>query len=337
MALKTVVIGFGAAADTLGRDARMARYFPKASHAAVLTDHAAFDWAAVVDPSAEARARARERWGVGTAVGSLAELPEPESYACAVVATPPEHRGGVLDRLPNLRAIMLEKPAAASLGEARALAAACDGRGIAVQVNYWRRGVPGFRVLANGELEDRIGRPRAVFGVYGGGLRNTGSHLIDFVRFLLGGVADAEPASDLRPTEDARLNGDVAGRVDLRLEDGTPVCLLPTDFREYREASLDIWGSRGRLSIEQESLVTRVFPRVENRGLEGEREIASDAPETLDIPVAGAFVGLYDNLAGAVRGDEALVSPLCSALENEALLDRIAGGAAGAGVERKRE
>ena len=325
MALKTVLIGFGRVADTLGDDARMKGWFSKATHAAILSDHAAFDWAAVVDPDPAARRRAEQVWGV-QAVADLGDLAGRSTYDCAVIATPPAHRSGILERLPNLRAVMLEKPVGVDLAAAEAFARICAARRISVQVNYWRRGVAGFQALAEGGLAQRIGGVRAVFGIYGGGLRNTGSHMIDFVRFLLGEVAEVAAAEAL-PAPDAPHGGDRAAVIDMVLANGAPARLAPVDFRDYREASLDIWGATGRLTIEQESLVTRFFPRVANRGLENAQEIASDAPEALDIPVGDAFVRLYDNLAASAQDGTTLASPLSSAIATERLLDAICADA----------
>ena len=302
----------------------MAKYFPVVSHAAILSGHPAFDWTAVVDPSLEARDRAAVKWRVPCIAGSMSELQDPGDFDCAVIATPPADRTSVLDALPGLKVVMLEKPVADTLDGAEKFAKTCAKRGIAVQVNYWRRGVAGFQALAQGELTRRIGEVRAVLGVYGGGLRNSGSHMIDFIRLLLGEVAQADQAVDIRPAPDVRISADVAASIGLTLANGTPVCLLPIDFADYRETCLDIWGALGRLTIEQESLVTRAYPRVRNRGLEGEWEIASDAPETLDMSVSEAFTSLYDNLADAADGGVELFSPLASALVTERILNEIA-------------
>ena len=324
MALRTVIVGFGAAAIGLGDDKRMTEFFPRGSHAAVLADHPAFDWRAVVDPSEAARARAAEH--VQIVVPDLASLPDPETFECAVVASPPESRTGILDRLPNLKAVMLEKPLAESLAAAEQIAQTCAARGIIPQVNYWRRGVDGYQAMAAGGLASRIGDPQAVFGVYGGGLRNSGSHLIDLIHLLFGEISRVEVAADLRAAPDARLLGDLAGSVHMNLANGAPVRLLPVDFLHYREVSLDIWGTRGRLAIEQESLVTKYFSRKENRGLEDSWEVTSDAPEVLDIRVGDAFLRLYDNLADTVAGRATLLSGLTSAIETERVLDRLVGG-----------
>ena len=326
-ALRTVVIGFGSAADQLAQDRRMAAYFPRATHSAILSSHPAFDWCAVVDPSADARHRAESRWQIQEVAATVEDLQTPERFDCAVVATAPHDRGGFLEALPSLRAVMLEKPVAQSLEGAKALQRACSERDIVVQVNYWRRGVDEFQALGGGSLEAQIGRPRAVFGVYGGGLRNTGSHMIDFVRLLLGEVTDASPANDVRPAADARHQGDVAASVHLTVNEEVPVRLLPIDFREYREASLDIWGASGRLLIEQESLSVRHAPLADNRGLEQTQEIASDQASCRNAAVSVAFERLYDNIVDALHGKAPLMSGLASALETERVLDAVIGGA----------
>src|SRR5690606_11475112 len=126
-------------------DTRMAQYFPDASHAQVLARHEAFDFAAVVDHSEEARGRAQRDWRVPVVAADLQSLPERGRFTAAVIATPPVERLAVLEALPNLRAVLVEMPLGTTLKEARDFVDVCAARKIAVQVNYWRRAVPAFR------------------------------------------------------------------------------------------------------------------------------------------------------------------------------------------------
>lgn len=58
------IVGFGKMAQGYAEDPAMARHFPYATHAQVLRDHPGFDWRAVVDPSVDALAAARDGWNV---------------------------------------------------------------------------------------------------------------------------------------------------------------------------------------------------------------------------------------------------------------------------------
>lgn len=311
----TVLIGFGKVADTLRHDSRMAHFFPDASHAQVLARHPRFDFAAVVDPSAEARARAQYDWRIDTVVGDLADLPDRERYTAAVIASPPAGRSAVIDALPNLRAVLVEKPLGKNPQEARAFVEVCQKRGIAVQVNYWRRAVPVFRALAQGGLKESVGDVQAVFGLYGNGLMNNGSHLVDFLRMLCGEV-ETIATGPAAAAQGSSVPGDVNVACLLRLTNGASVALSPVDFSAWREVSLDIWGREGRLAVMQESLAVTHYPLAENRGLENEWEIDSGAGRIAPVDTTMCLQTMYDNLAGALDGDP-LLSSVDEALKTE--------------------
>ena len=328
--LRTVIVGFGKIADTMRRDRRMARYFPDASHAQILKRHPAFDWLAVVDPSAEARARARTDWGIEICAADVADLPDPGQFTAAVIASPPGQRPHVLNGLPSLRAVLVEKPLGSSAAEAAAFVDACERRGIKVQVNYWRRGDDSLSALGSRTIPEHLGEIQAVFGLYGNGLRNNGSHLIDLVRMAAGEVIWVEALTGPQPGG-GPIPGDIHVPLALGLASGAVACLQPVAFSHYREVGLDVWGTKGRLQIVQEGLVTLLSPREANRGLEDAEEIASDAPCVLPCTVAGAFSRIYDNLARAVAGSEPLVSSGRSALVTERIVDAAIASALGDG------
>jgi predicted dehydrogenase len=308
-------------------DTRMARYFPDASHAQVLARHNRFDFAAVVDPSEEARARAQRDWKVPVAAADLQSLPQRERYTAAVIATPPAERLLAIETLPSLRAVLVEKPLGATLKEARAFVDTCKARGIALQVNYWRRAVPTFRALAAGGLAEAVGEVQAVFGLYGNGLMNNGSHLVDFLRMLCGEI-ETVAADGPAQAAASSVPGDRNVACLLRLASGANVALTPVDFQAWREVGVDIWGRDGRLSIMQESLVVARFPRVENRGLQNEWEIDSGAGAISAVDVGVSLQAMYDNLAAATAG-EALLSPASEALASEAVVHDIILNSAG--------
>jgi predicted dehydrogenase len=216
---------------------------------------------------------------------------------------------------------MLEKP----LGPPSIrdpLLALCADRKIATQVHYWRRGDPAMQSLAGPKLTERIGRVQAAFGLYGGGLRNNGSHLIDLVRMLLGPVSGVRATTGFAAIPHAALSGD--GSLNFVLElSSSQVAVQALDFRHYREVGLDIWGETGRLAIMQEGLNVTSYPVAENRGLENAREIATDRPVLLPAGSADAMPNLYGNLARAMNNGEPLISPPASAVVTERVIDAL--------------
>ena len=204
--LRTIVVGFGQVASGLGRDPRMARYFEYASHASVLAAHPAFDWQGVVDPNPTALDDARNNWSVAHCDPDLDRVAADVRPEIAVLATPPGNRADIISRLPDLKAVLVEKPLASSAAEVDGLikTAAAKGRVLAPFQN--RRYEPVFRkvqqVIDSGVL-GRIVQIRMAVHAFarrwdwqtlkkfnGGSLTNTGPHFIDQALQLFG---DATP------------------------------------------------------------------------------------------------------------------------------------------------
>ena len=300
--MRTVIVGFGKSAHV---DAKMKRWFPKGAHH--LNMDPPFELVGIADRSPDARFASWEhsRCDVVAEAAHLARL-DPE---VAVLAIPPDGRAEVLAALPSVRAVMLEKPLGPpSVREP--LLEIIEKRKIVTQVAYWRRGDPTLRALPD------IGRPQAAFGLYGGGLRNNGSHLVDMVRMLLGEISAVHPVvwqwGEKPPT---RRNSFTLG------VPGAQVSIHELDFQHYREVSLDIWGERGRTAIENEGIAISHFPRGPHRGLEDAHELTGAWQAT--CRVGEALPALYANLARAITDGEPLLSPLSSAIATEKVLDQL--------------
>ncbi len=322
--VKTILVGAGKVGAGFADDPIMARYYPYAAHAQVLADHPALEWGAVVDLDPAVTARVQERWKVPLAGKSAAET----TYAAelAVIATPPSQRVALLDELPSLRAVLVEKPLGKDEAEARAFLDACAKRNILVQVNLWRRADPVLREL-KAKMSETIGRLQSAYVVYGNGLHNNGTHMIDMVRMLFGEITKVTAAPGSKRPAHGPLPGDVHVDAMLSLASGAVVHLAALDFREFRENGIDAWGTHGRLSIWQEGLVTSVFRRADNRAMQGEREIVSDEPRAIAPTCGRAFYSMYDNLLAAMRGEEELVSTGESALATTRIVDDVERGA----------
>ena len=326
--LRTVIVGFGRIAAGYQDDPLMARYFPHASHAQTLRAHSGFELVAAVDPAPAARQAAAEVWRIPHVAARVEELPGDLGIAVAVMTQPAASRPAALDALPALRAVMLEKP----LGDdGQRFLALCGRRGIEVQVNYWRRGVADFAQLAEGGLLAAIGHAQAAFATYGNGLANNGSHLVDFLRWLLGEVVSAQATGPVRSAPHLPLAGDVDLPFCLTHAGGAQSSVQPLDFRAYREVGVDLWGETARLQIVQESLLGLRSTIADNRALQAEREIASDRMERLDFDVGQALIRLYDNLADALDKAVPLLSDGDNAWRTEAVLQAILASAAAGG------
>lgn len=324
----TALVGFGRMGQGYSVDPVMARHFRFASHAQVLQAHPGFNWQAVIDPTPAALDTAREQWSVPYSAADVASLgPIGRDIEVAVLATGPEARVGLLDNMPGLRAVLVEKPLGRDLVEARAFLDECSRRGILVQVNLWRRADTAFRRLAEGQLRHLVGEPRAATCYYGNGVLNNGTHMIDFARMLFGEVAGVQLIGPDIGFEEGPLPGDRNPHFSLWMENGLTVDYQPLRFAEYRENGIVIWGDKGRLDILAEGLVIQHFPRESHRAMQGEHEVAIDAPRGIESSAGIALYEMFTNLSEALGsgGSRALVSPGESASETSQVVDMVRG------------
>jgi len=317
--LKTLLIGFGGIAHGLAADDRMAKWFPVATHIQALEQNPNFQLIGIVDPDPHARAIAVSDWETEAfeTVQAAAAL-DPDVI---VFATPPGKRTDALATFPSIKGVVVEKPLGGDDG--RHLIKTCDARDFPVQVNYWRRGDATLQALATGDLKNRIGAFQAGHALYGNGLANNGSHLVDMIRMLLGEPIWVQALGDAKSVHQSPITDDVHVSFALRFDDGTCVSAHPVDFTKYREVSLDLWGTQGRLSFMQETLDIRHFDTAPNRGLNDAFEIASDAGTLLSSTVTSALPNLYENLSAAINGKAALLSTGQSALRTETIIVHI--------------
>jgi len=120
-----------------------------------------------------------------------------------------------------------------------------------------------------------------------------------------------------------KLAGDSDIGFSLTFSTGIQMAVLPVNFDHYREVAIDIWGSKARVSVTQESLVVQSSPRMPNRGLENEHEIASDNYHSIQPSVRNSLSKLYENLFGAMSNGEPLLSGIASASATERVVDAV--------------
>lgn len=324
--LKTVLVGAGRVGAGYADDAVMARHYPVASHAQALATHPRFEWGALVEPDAARRAAAAARWKVPLAVADVADLGARYRPDVAVLAVPPEARLAAVERLEGLRAVLVEKPLGRTPDEAAAFLSACEERGVRVQVNLHRRADALTRELAAGGLAARIGRPQVAFGVYGNGIHNNGTHMVDLARLLLGEVQAVRATT---PFLDYRRPDPSDRHVAFVLEhdSGTLSHFAPLDFRHYRENALDVWGTEGRLEVGLEGLVVQCFTRSPNRAMSDEYEVSIDVPERLPATIGSSFYRMYDDLAEGLNRGRPFCSPPSEALRTARVVEAVVASA----------
>jgi predicted dehydrogenase len=320
---RTLLIGLGKIGATYVEDASMSKTVPYVTHAQVLAAHPSFLWHGAVDASQAANEFVRARFGVERTGTSVEAIPALDQVDVAVLATPPPSRTDMLEAMPNLKAVLVEKPLGGTLAESQRFVEECRRRGVVTQVNLTRRCDTVMGELARGALEERVGRVQCGFGTYGNGVVNYATHTVDLVRMLVGEVTAVQAMPRARGYTEGPIAGDRSLSFTLFVGEA-PITLHPVRFSEYREGSLDLWGEKGRLEFLQEGLRMRETPRRPCRSLDGAFELDSDSAALRDTGYGRALFDLYDDLAAVLDGKRSATrSPCESALATERVVHAI--------------
>ena len=314
-------MGFGAIAYSLGLDSKYVAETPTPTHLAGVRDSGMGVVTSVLEPSLKRASQAREA-GVKWVAATVKDLPNlDEVEVASFLAGPEADKEEILEALPNLAGVVLEKPIGGDPARVASLASLLSGRGITAQVCYPRRFDKSMTDLRGEISVGFLGDIQTVNVIYGNGVRNNGSHLIDLLRYLLG---ELRLIGAVRPSGYKHaLRDDVNASFCLLTESGASVNFQCIDFDKYRENSIDIWGTKGRVLIAQEGTMVFRWDVTPSRFGMGLMEIDSATPRVERTCLGTALSEIYINLYSALQGKDKIISTMQNALATESLIFEI--------------
>jgi len=273
------------------------------THAQVISADSDFQLTFGIDPNEATRRLFSERFDVPT----FATLEEAESKGSSdlyVISSPPitfsRNLEAVIHRKPS--AILLEKPIAANLDEARGYRNLENLRGSKVFVNYQRNYHPHFLSLATELAKIPKDERVQISGNFYGDWQNTGSHLVSLVQSL---VSYKKP-SDLVIFRERDLLSAKSSKFDLQIRRHNNsqgsffnLSIITREFHVRYESSLD--------SIEYFRFgPSKVFQ---------DETCLVDLGEKLTLNEPECLKYVYRNIANAFHGRNFFVSDLESGIE----------------------
>ena len=157
----------------------------------------------------------------------------------------------------GVKAVLCEKPMAVSLEEADQMIAVCRSSGAKLAIGHQRRFYPGWTEARRLISEGVVGKPTMVTGYVVDGLLNTGSHVIDGMRYVLGDpqaewVMGTVERKTNRWERDVPIEDCCLGLTTFA--DGIQA-LLQVDLTAYSSADhFTVQGSEGLLMVGPDSL-----------------------------------------------------------------------------------
>ena len=155
------------------------------------------------------------------------------------------------------KAVLCEKPMAVSLAEADQMITACRSSGTKLAIGHQRRFYPGWTEARRLISEGTVGKPMMVAGYVVDGLLNTGSHVIDGMRYVLGDpqaewVMGAVERKTNRWERDVPIEDCCLG---LTTFTGGTQALIQVDLTPYSSPDhFTVQGTEGMLMVAPDSL-----------------------------------------------------------------------------------
>ena len=286
-------------------------------HARLLAARADAELVAVVDPVAEARDRVAAAHGCQ----ALADPGELVGRAEAVVVAAPTalHTGVALPLLEAGIDLLVEKPLAVTVDDARLIAATARRLGRTVAVGHVERFNPAWQVATDraGEtifVEARRLAPFTFRSLDAGVVHDLMIHDIDLVLALSPGRLERVEAHGLV----AAGGHEDAVRARLVFESGLVADLAASRISPRAERTVSLWGTGGMVAVDLTAKTVEVVapsaavrdggftaadvPAAERAALK-ERFFSEILPrESVTVPDANAIAGEHDDLLAAIRG-----------------------------------
>jgi predicted dehydrogenase len=165
-----------------------------------------------------------------------------------------------------LKAIFCEKPLAENLKEAEEIVKLCKKYKVILQIDHQRRFDP-LHIKLKNMIEKKVmgGVQKAIF-LYTAGIKNTGSHMFDLLRFFFKEPEWVE-AFFVKKKEDPDLDGLV------KFKNGPVVSFLACNVKKYLIFELDCLLEKGRFILKNSGFSLEFFTSEDSRYFSGYKEL----------------------------------------------------------------
>lgn len=163
------------------------------THAHAFSKIKGFNLLGFVDISEEKGKKAAELWNTNY-YSSLEEVFNENKIDVISICVPDQYHYEIFKKVLNfpVKLIFAEKPLAKNLKQAEELIKISKEKNVKCLVNYSRRFVDEFKILRENILSGEYGEFICGTSYYGKGTLHNGSHLIDFLRYMLGEIKETK-------------------------------------------------------------------------------------------------------------------------------------------------
>lgn len=288
------------------------------THAHAFSRHQGFNIMGFVDADYDQAKRAAQVWNC-EAFTSIAAAFENGKIDIAVVATPDNTHYSIIKELAGfpLRLVLAEKPLTTSLNGSQEIIQLYHEHEITLAMNYTRRYVPEFMDLKCKIASGAFGRFLSGNGYYGKGTLHNGSHMIDFLRFLLGDISQTRTLSCIYDY----FEDDPSCTAEFLMTCGGQFVMQAVDCRCHTIFELDLIFESRRMRIVDSGFTMETYSIKESELFSGYRNLCLLETRSTSQGKALLFTveDIYEHLVSGVPVpstgmDGIIVQQLCSAI-----------------------
>lgn len=176
------------------------------------------------------------------------EMLKKEEIDILSICTPPDSHYQVLKKIANypVKAVFCEKPLAGNVKDAERMVKLCKEKKIILQVDHQRRFDPLHINLRRVIKNKKLGNIQQVNFYYTAGIRNTGSHMFDLLKFFFGDIEWIEAfysKNEPYQKDDPNLDGII------RFQNGVFATFQACDVKKYLVFELNCFLEKGRFVL----------------------------------------------------------------------------------------
>lgn len=269
MKYKSGVIGCGRMGFGFDKDPRRKHI---ATHAGAYKFLKSTDLTCVSDVNKKNLAGCADTLNVSGRYGNFKEMLSKEKIDILSICTPPHTHYAILKEAVKfpVKAIFCEKPLAEKAKDARRMVEVCRKKNIILQVGHQRRFDALHGSIKKFIADKKLGRVQQVNFYYTAGIRNTGTHMFDLLRFLFGDAKWVEGMFSKNPSrreKDPNIDG------ILKFKRGILATFQALDVEKYLIFELDSIFEKGRLVLKNSGFSVDFYVTGESKYYSGYREL----------------------------------------------------------------
>ena len=285
-------------------------------HAQAYQQNVRTDLKAVHDPDIDCLERFCEKWDVEKGYLSLEEMTEVECPEIISICSPTkEHfqHFEFLTRLP-IKGIFAEKPLSNYLDEAKQIVEMT--KDMVVAVNYFRRWNKELQLLKKDIDNNVYGEVQKVIIHHTKGIKNNGSHLIDFLIWFFGNVRLKKVINKYE-----QIDNDIGVDCLLTSSSGIPIILSHVPNVDYVYIEIELICNNAVVKINQRGQAISLFIKEQDPDYRVFNRVA--VQEEINTKWNDCFENAISNIISSIENDEKVLCTPKDALDSIILCENI--------------